>query len=63
MEFSYSARIFVRGTLDAAAYSPFPRSNTHLVYATEHLRPRAVELTHFFSWMTAEKSGYALPIA
>jgi hypothetical protein len=63
MEFSNSARISFAGTLDAAAYSPFPRSNTHLVYTTEHLRPRAVEVTHFFSWMTAENSDYALPIA
>jgi hypothetical protein len=59
-EFSNSARISFAGTLDAAAYS---RSKTHLVYTAEHLRPRAVELTHYFGWETPERSGYALPIA
>jgi hypothetical protein len=47
---------------EAAAYSPFRLSNTHLVYTTEDLRPTAVELTRFFDWMQSEKSTYALRI-
>jgi hypothetical protein len=58
-EFSYAESIFIARTREAAAYSPFPPSNTHLVYTTEDLRPAAVELTHFFDWVRLEKSTYA----
>ena len=46
----------------AAAYSPFRRSKTHLVYTTEDLRGRFVDRTHFFGRVHPEKRGYALPI-
>jgi hypothetical protein len=40
------------------SYSPYSRSNTHLVYTTEDLRLRTVELTRFFGWGSGEKSAY-----
>jgi len=49
----------VRG---AAAYSPFDRAKTHLVYTTEDLRVRFVDRTHFFGRAHPEKRVYALPI-
>jgi len=55
-ELSNSAQISFAGTLDTAAYSPFSRSNTHLVYTTKHFRPRAVELTHLFGWVPPKKA-------
>ena len=47
---------------EPAAYSPFARPNTHLVYTTEHLRPGPVERTRFFGCVPPEKSAYALRI-
>jgi hypothetical protein len=43
-------------TREATAYSPSLRSNTHLVYTTEDLGPRAVELTRFFGEFTPKKA-------
>jgi hypothetical protein len=58
-EFSHAACIFFARMREAAAYSPFPPSNTHLVYTTEDLRLTAVELTRFFDRGRPEKSTYA----
>jgi hypothetical protein len=57
-EFSYAESIFIARTREAAAYSPFPPSNTHLVYTTEDLRPAAVELTHFFDCARAARKEH-----
>jgi hypothetical protein len=35
-------------TREATAYCPFLRSTTYLVYTTEDLEQRAIELTRFF---------------
>ncbi len=37
-------------------YSAFLQSNTHLVYTTDDLGPRAVELTRFFGQFTPKKA-------
>src|SRR5260370_12391352 len=49
----------VRG---AAAYSPFHRSKTHLVYTTDDLRIGFVDRIHFFGRAHPENRAYALPI-
>ena len=49
----------VRG---AAAYSPFHRSKTHLVYTTDDLRIGFVDQIHFFGRTHPESRAYALPI-
>ena len=46
----------------AAAYSPFHRSKTDLVYTTEDLRVRFVDRTHFFGRSHPEKRAYPLRI-
>src|SRR5258707_14723982 len=49
----------VRG---AAAYSPFHRSKTHLVYTTDDLQIGFVDRIHFFGRAHPENRAYALPI-
>jgi hypothetical protein len=61
-EFSYAASIFFARTREAAAYSPFPLSNSRLVYTTEDFQPAPVERIHFFDWVRPERSTYALRI-
>ena len=51
--------MWVRG---AAAYSPFHRSRTQLVYTTEDLRIGFVDRIHFFGRAQPENRTYPLPI-